>query len=42
MPVVRRFRGSRLNRLVAEVEQHLARPDTFVIHSLFFQAWGRR
>ena len=33
---------ARLDRLVAEVEQHLARPDTFVIHPLFFQAWGRR
>jgi hypothetical protein len=31
-----------LDRLVAEVEQHLANPDTFVIHPLFFQAWGRR
>jgi SAM-dependent methyltransferase len=33
---------ARLDRLVAEVEQHLGRPDTFVIHPLFFQAWGRR
>ena len=32
----------RLDGLEAELERHLARPDTFVIHPLFFQAWARR
>jgi SAM-dependent methyltransferase len=32
----------RLEGLEAELEQHLARPETFVIHPLFFQAWARR
>jgi ubiquinone/menaquinone biosynthesis C-methylase UbiE len=32
----------RLDRLIAEAELHLAKPDTYVIHPLFFQAWGRK
>jgi len=34
--------ADRLEGLEAELEQHLARPETFVIHPLFFQAWARR
>jgi SAM-dependent methyltransferase len=34
--------ADQLHRLVAELEEHLARPETFVIDSLFFQAWGRK
>lgn len=34
--------ADRLDGLEAELEQHLARPETFVIHPLFFQAWARR
>ena len=34
--------ADRLEGLEAELEQHLARPETFVIHALFFQAWARR
>ena len=32
----------RLDGLIAETELHLAKPDTYVIHPLFFQAWGRK
>jgi ubiquinone/menaquinone biosynthesis C-methylase UbiE len=32
----------RLALLEAELAQHLAKPETFVIHPLFCQAWGRR
>jgi SAM-dependent methyltransferase len=34
--------ADRLEGLEAELERHLARPETFVIHALFFQAWARR
>jgi ubiquinone/menaquinone biosynthesis C-methylase UbiE len=32
----------RLDGLIAEAELHLAKSDTYVIHPLFFQAWGRK
>ena len=32
----------RLDVLIAQAELHLAKPDTYVIHPLFFQAWGRK
>jgi len=32
----------RLDHLTAQLAEHLARPGTFVIHPLFFQAWARR
>jgi hypothetical protein len=28
--------------LVAELADHLARPDSFVVHTPLFQAWGRK
>jgi hypothetical protein len=34
--------ADQLDRLTAELHEHLRRPDTFVIYSLFFQAWGRK
>ena len=34
--------ADRLDGLEAELEQHLARPETFVIHPPFFQVWARR
>jgi ubiquinone/menaquinone biosynthesis C-methylase UbiE len=32
----------RLDLLTAQAELHLSKPDTYVIHPLFFQAWGRK
>ena len=34
--------ADQLDRLTTELHQHLARPETFVIYALFFQAWGRK
>lgn len=34
--------ADQLDRLTAELHEHLRRSDTFVIYSLFFQAWGRK
>ncbi|MGH3572816.1 MAG: hypothetical protein ACRDS0_34260 [Pseudonocardiaceae bacterium] len=34
--------ADQLDRLTAELHEHLRRPDTSVIYSLFFQAWGRK
>ncbi|MGH3569108.1 MAG: methyltransferase domain-containing protein [Pseudonocardia sp.] len=34
--------GAELDAVVAEVSEHLQRPDTFVMNYLFFQAWGRK
>jgi hypothetical protein len=34
--------ADRLDRLTAELEEHLARPETLVIHALVFHAWGRK
>lgn len=34
--------ADRLDELQAQLARHLARPDTFVIHPLLFQAWARR
>jgi ubiquinone/menaquinone biosynthesis C-methylase UbiE len=31
-----------LARLAVELEEHLSRPETFVMHPLLFQAWGRK
>lgn len=36
------FTAVQLDALVAELGEHLARPDTVVLDKLFFQAWGRR
>ena len=32
----------RLDWLIAEAKLHLTKPDTYVIHPLFFQAWARK
>jgi ubiquinone/menaquinone biosynthesis C-methylase UbiE len=34
--------ADQLDDLTAQLHEHLTRPDTFVIYSLFFQAWGRK
>ncbi len=34
--------ADQLDRLTVELHEHLAQPDTFVIDSLFFHAWGRK
>ncbi|MBV9143180.1 MAG: methyltransferase domain-containing protein [Pseudonocardiales bacterium] len=34
--------ADQLDRLAAELQEHLAQPETFVIYSLSFQAWGRK
>ena len=32
----------RLDRLTDELREHLNSPDTFVVHPILFQAWGRK
>ncbi|HEX5349371.1 MAG TPA: hypothetical protein VFW64_20070 [Pseudonocardiaceae bacterium] len=34
--------AKQLHHLTAELHEHLAKPETFVIHCLFFQAWARK
>jgi hypothetical protein len=34
--------AGQLDRLTTELHEHLAKPETFVIYALFFQAWGRK
>jgi hypothetical protein len=34
--------AEQLIHLTAELHEHLAQPQTFVIHCLFFQAWARK
>ncbi|WP_158542885.1 methyltransferase domain-containing protein [Phytoactinopolyspora halophila] len=34
--------AERLDRLTEELAEHLDHPDTFVIHPLLMQAWGRK
>ncbi|MGH3872079.1 MAG: methyltransferase domain-containing protein [Pseudonocardiaceae bacterium] len=34
--------AEQLDGLTAELREHLAQPETFVIYMLFFQAWGRK
>jgi len=34
--------AERIDQLSAELDEHLARPETFVIYTPLFQAWGRR
>jgi ubiquinone/menaquinone biosynthesis C-methylase UbiE len=33
--------ADRLDGLIAQARRHLSKPDTYVIHPLFFQAWAR-
>jgi hypothetical protein len=33
--------ASELDRAIAELREHLNRPDTVVLHATLFQAWGR-
>ena len=34
--------SERIDELTAELEQHLAQPETLVIYTPLFQAWGRK
>jgi SAM-dependent methyltransferase len=34
--------ATELDRLTAELQEHLTKPDTFVIHHPLFQSWGRK
>jgi SAM-dependent methyltransferase len=36
------FSPEDLDHLLGELEEHLVKPETFVVHPLFFQAWGRK
>jgi ubiquinone/menaquinone biosynthesis C-methylase UbiE len=37
-----RLTSERIDELTAELEQHLAQPETIVIYTPLFQAWGRK